>query len=63
MAKQRKYINFILEAADEIFDTGENFFESHDWRGMFASYMKRESATIYGLPATEGANYEVIMSK
>ena len=63
MAKKRKYINFILECIGEVFNDGENFFESHDWRGVFASYMKRESATIYGLPNNDGANYEVIMSK
>ena len=67
MAKKRKYINFILECTDEIFNSGENFFESHDWRDVFASYMKRESATVYGLPVdwevNPYGNYEVILSK
>lgn len=58
MAKKRKYINFIF-----VYENGEDFYESHEWRGVFASYQKQESATIYGLPATDGANYEVIMSK
>lgn len=63
MAKKRKYLNFIFECVDEVFDTGENFYESHEWRAVFTSYMRRESATIYGLPNYDGANYEVIMSK
>ena len=62
MAK-KKYLNFILETDEETFNTGENFFESHDWRSVFASFMHFQSATVYGLPSYEGANYEVIMSK
>lgn len=53
----RKYSNFI-------FHTGEdNFWESDSWRAVFRAFQQAESATIYGLPNYDGANYEVIMSK
>lgn len=67
MAKKRKYCNFILYAPGEIFGTGEDYFESHCYQGVFAEYMKHESATVYGLPVdwatNPHANYEVIMTK
>lgn len=62
MAK-KKYKNFILETDEEAFNTGENFFESREWKGVFASFMRYTHATVYGLPSYDGANYEVIMSK
>lgn len=52
----RKYINFILE-------TEEDSFECQDWKVVFGSYQREESATIYGLPNYDGANYEMIISK
>lgn len=55
---KRKYLNFILAWSND-----EEFYESHEWRSVFASFMRMESATIYGLPNYDGANYECIMSK
>ena len=54
--RKRKYQWFIFE--DE---TG--FWETGSWQNIFRNFMKAESATVYGLPNFEGANYEVIMSK
>ena len=56
MAK-RKYLNFIFEQAHD------DFYETSSWQSVFRSFQQTESATIYGLPAYDGANYEVIMSK
>ena len=53
---KRKYQWFIFE--DE---TG--FWETGSWRNIFRNFMKAASATVYGLPNSEGANYEVIMNK
>lgn len=55
MAK-RKYCNFIVEC------NGDSY-ETESWRDAFCAYQHNESATIYGLPTYDGANYEVIMSK
>lgn len=54
---KRKYANFILYVDDY------DFFETDNWQSVFKSYQRHESATIYGLPNYDGANYEVIMSK
>lgn len=62
MAKGR-YKIFILETNELNFDNSENFYESRDWRSVFGDYMRLGSATVYGLPNYDGANYEVIMSK
>ena len=56
MAK-RKYTTFILES-----DTSSML--SSSWREVFSKYMRtNESATIYGLPNYDGADWEVVMSK
>ena len=57
------YKNFILETDERVFDTGDNFYESCDWRSVFGDYMQLGSATVYGLHNYDGANYEIIMSK
>lgn len=54
--KKRKYKWFIFADETETWETG-------DWHNVFRNFAKAVSATVYGLPNYESANYEVIMSK
>lgn len=54
--KKRKYSWFIFTDETETFETG-------CWQNVFRHFAKAISATVYGLPNYDGANYEVIMSK
>lgn len=56
MAK-RKYCNFVIEFEDN------TSFETQDYREVFRAYQRNDTATIYGLPNYDGAQYEVIMCK
>jgi hypothetical protein len=54
--KKRKYRWFIFADETETWETG-------DWHNVFRNFTKSVSATVYGLPNQDGANYEIIMSK